>query len=944
MLTAGLAGAQDHYVLESKYPVHDLQSALRVIADPEDTLSRERLLLDSGLVYMPGADLPRYLEVGVTYWGKLRLIARDTLNGWALHLEDRMIGLPAWTKSNGKVDVYAYCDRELIFHHRTGVEYPRRERDKAGHWVLNQIALDRLPVDTPVTLLLKVQGNSIGYPAYFNLSARSPAQAHYHRIYQFHNSFNIFMFGVAFIILLYHVLQFMYLRQKVFFWFSLWLLSCTLTMAMATGLIIGDFTAYRFPVWLLLANSVFYTFWFFGREFINSRQKFPTLDKYILGVALFVLAEIVGTTLYVLIARPQAHFTGVGYHYPLLHVYTIASLILAVLLSLKKDPFARYFGLGALIGSATLILGTLWSMGLIRPYMDPYPVGMFLQIVIFSFGIAYRQQVLSGEAQAERLQAQQTYAEMQRMRDLDNIKTRFFANISHEFRTPLTLISGPLQQARERSGRSGAEPFLRLDTKAYTVIQKNTERLHHLVDQLLELSKLESGQMHLSLRRGGLMAFIRSLLYSFESMAERRNINLHTHCSADNPQAFYDADKLEKILTNLLSNAFKYTPDGGTITAVIDLGADYLSLEVSDTGKGIDKAEIKHIFERFYRVEGSEKKGSGIGLALTKELVDLHQGTIRVESVKGMGTTFRVRLPISLKELPEAISVRETVGEGTASGPELPAPEAVRAGEERADPAIPEGKDRPVVLLVEDNAELRDLIADMLAPYYQLLSAGDGAQGERMAFEHIPDVVISDVMMPKKDGYQLCHSLKNNPKTSHIPIIMLTAKAGQDHKMEGLIQGADSYLTKPFDPRELRIRLKNLIEAREKLWEHFKSLDMFLADDLEIASVDDRFLQDVFQCIKDNLDNEQFGVEEIGRKVGFSRSQLHRKFKALLGKSPNQLIVEVRLNEAYRLLKQGAGSVSEVAYSVGYSNLSYFAKSFKRKFGLLPSKVEAELS
>ena len=195
---------------------------------------------------------------------------------------------------------------------------------------------------------------------------------------------------------------------------------------------------------------------------------------------------------------------------------------------------------------------------------------------------------------------------------------------------------------------------------------------------------------------------------------------------------------------------------------------------------------------------------------------------------------------------------------------------------------------------------------------------------------------------PKKDGYQLCHSLKKNPKTSHIPIIMLTAKAGQDNKIEGLTQGADTYITKPFDDRELLIQMKNLIEAREKLWEHFKAQDMFLIDDLEITSIDDRFLQDVLKIIKSNMDNEHFGVEDLVRELGFSRSQLHRKLKALSGKSANQLIVEVRLNEAHRMLKQKAGSVSEVAYSVGYSNLSYFTKSFKTKFGLLPSRVKVD--
>ena len=677
----------------------------------------------------------------------------------------------------------------------------------------------------------------------------------------------------------------------------------------------------------------------FGRSFINSKEKFPILDKSILGLAYFILIEIVLTILYVIIADPPINHTGVGIHYYMINIYTLGSLILAILLMLKSDPFARYFGFGALIGCSALIIGTLWAMGLIRPPLDPFPVAMLLQIIIYSFGIAYRQQRLSLQAQQEKLQAQHTFAEMQRMRDLDEIKTRFFANISHEFRTPLTLITGPLQQALRRSEQAGETDNIALDAQSYKVIAKNTARLHNLVDQLLELSKIESGQIHLSLRQGKLMAFIRTILHSFESLAERQNISLNTNFSTDNEQAFYDKDKLEKILTNILSNAFKYTPDGGMVTVVVDLGQEYLIIEVSDTGKGIDKEEVKHIFDRFYRVEGSEKKGSGIGLALTKELVDLHQGSIHVESIKGEGTTFKIRLPITVAGLPEAISLNEQSSEQSpASAAQLPV-DSSPAPAEVAINGTTSNKDRAVALVVEDNVDLRQFITDILQAHYQVLTAEDGLQGERMAFEHIPDIIVSDVMMPQKDGYQLCHSLKNNPKTSHIPIILLTAKAGQDNKMAGLTQGADSYLTKPFDERELLIRMRNLIEARQKVWAHFKAMDMFLVDDIEVASLDDRFLQDAFRVIKDNLDNEYFGVEDLVRALGFSRSQLHRKLKALLNKSANQLIVEIRLNEAHRMLKQKVGSVSEVAYSVGYSNLSYFTKSFKQQFGVLPSKV-----
>ena len=437
----------------------------------------------------------------------------------------------------------------------------------------------------------------------------------------------------------------------------------------------------------------------------------------------------------------------------------------------------------------------------------------------------------------------------------------------------------------------------------------------------------------MKLSQGGLIQFLRTHVFSFESMAERKNISLNTHFSGEYDKAYYDQDKLEKIVNNLLSNAFKYTPSGGAVSVNVNLTEEYLSFKVNDTGNGMHKKEIDRIFDRFYRVEGTETKGSGIGLALTKELVTMQNGQINVHSEKGRGTTFKVRLPVTLKDLPEAIHI------------DKPMPSTEIEGTVETTMVAPNGKNIPlphheeVILLVEDNQDLQNFIAEILAPRYRILTANDGVQGERMAFEHIPDLVISDVMMPRKDGYELCSALKNNTKTSHVPIMLLTAKAGQSNKMAGLTQGADAYLTKPFDSDELLLRTKNLIEARKKIWEHFKALDFSNIPDLNLSSVDDKFLQKVVKIIKENIDNELLSVEDIASQVGFSRAQLHRKLKALTNKGAGQLVNEIRLNKAKTMLSQKVGSVSEIAYSVGYTNLSYFTKSFKEKFGMLPSKV-----
>ena len=934
LFLSGITWSQNVYFIDQTFPVHDLMPKLLIIEDVDGDLDQNSLLHDSTLHLQHRSAFGRLLNVGSTYWGKIDIFSTDSLVGWTLSFEDKMIGPPAWTKSNGKIDVYGYVEGDLIFHEKTGVEYPQRERSTSSHWVLNEVSLDHLPINQKITILIKAKGNSIGYPPYFNLSVRHPRHSFYHQIFEFNNSFNLFLFGITFIMFLYHIVHFFYLKDRVYLWFSIWLFFCVLTYSMANGLIIGSVTKFRFTIFLIIANGIFYTFWFFGRSFIDSKKKFPIIDKFMLWLALGLVIEIIAMIVYHLAFNGSAYFTGIGIHYMIINVYTIASLTLSVILVSKKDLFAKYFGIGSLVATALLIVGILWAMQIINPtrtFGDPFAYAIFLQVIIYSIGIAYRRQVLNNQRQEERLKAQQTYAEMQRIKDLDEIKTRFFANISHEFRTPLSLIKGPLNRAKNQSTTDD----ITLSTKAFKVIDSNTNRLQSLIDQLLDLSKLESGKVHLSLKHDNIIKHIRSLVFSFESLAERKNISLNTQFPGDIEKALFDKDKLEKIVGNLLSNAFKYTSDNGSVTVIVGQTNGSVTIEISDTGKGIGKDELKLVFDRFYRVEGSEEKGSGIGLSLVKELVDLHNGNLSVDSVIGQGTTFKVTLPITLEGLPKSNSVIEDISE-------KPHNELIQTDTlEVEQPVESNGliKELSVALVVEDNDDLRFFITDIIKDQYEVLTAENGIQGERMAFEHIPDIVISDIMMPKKDGYELCHSLKTSPKTSHIPIIMLTAKAGQDSKIEGLTQGADAYLTKPFDEKELILRMKNLIDSRKKLWEYFKALDMLLIDDIDVNSIDDKFLQDVFSCIKNNIDNEQFSVEDIARYVGFSRSQLHRKLKALSDKSANQLITEMRLNEAHRMLKLKAGSVSEIAYSVGYSNLSYFTKSFKEKFGTLPSKV-----
>lgn len=935
-----LGRAQEVYQLDPRYPVHDLNTHLRIACDSTTDMTVTRVLQDTLIVYQDREDFPRRLKRKGTYWGILKLQPTDTLNGWTLHLQDSYIGAPAWTKSNGRVDVMAFSeDGKLIFHKKTGVEYPQSQRDIPEKWVLNRVTIDDLPVGQITTMIIKVKPNSFGSPPFFQLTARSPAQPYYHEVYQKHNSFNLFMFGVTFIILLYHLLQYLYVRDSVYLWFSLWLLFCCLTMAMSVGFIIGDVTEYRYAFWMIMANSIYFSFWFFGRSFIKAKEKFPKLDKLILYLAYIVMVEVAFIAVYTSIVEVNS-FSIVWYHYPLLGVYSLIGLGISVWLLFQNDPFAKYFGVGGIVGGLTFAIGSLWSANLIKVPLDPYAWGMFSQIVIYSFGIAYRRQYLLQQSYEEKLKDQHIIAEMERKKDLEEIKTRFYANISHEFRTPLALISGPMSRAKQRKEyhENIENQDFTITPKEYEIISNNTERLEKLVNQLLELSQLDSGLVHLQLSQGGIIRWLRAIANSFESMAESKNIHFHTNFPQEVLTAYYDKDKLEKIMYNLLSNAFKYSSAGGSVGLEVTHDQNTITISVEDSGPGIAHEDVQRIFDRFYRVAGTETNGSGIGLALTKELIDAHNGAIYVNSMMGKGTKFKVTLPTNLNDLPKDNILINSAGisEPTTSS----SSSSTSKNPQRHSPVIGHvSNEMPIALIVEDNNDLRAFIAEGIADGYEVLLSGDGAQGARMAIEHIPDIIITDVMMPVKDGYQLCHELKSNSKTCHIPIIMLTAKASQEDKIQGLYQGADAYLPKPYDEQELLLLMGNMIQSRKNIWDSIKDSGMLMIPNLEMGSMDDEFLQKVTTYIKEHISDDQFSVDDLASGVGYSRSQLHRKLKALLNKSANQLIKEMRLTEAYRILSTHAGTVSEAAYSVGYTNMSHFTKSFKELHGILPSRV-----
>lgn len=876
---------------------------------------------------------PEQLDVNAVYWGKVTLFGEA--GKWVLYLDKRRMHLPGWAKGNGQVDVFGFVRGQQVFHKKSGGDYPKSEKDIQRQWNINQVHLE-LPSEDSLQLYVRIKGNRFGFPPSFHLFLLQPDTLLYQQLSASDFPFIEFLVGVIFITLLYHFMLYVFLRKKIYGWFCIWLCFSLIAILMVTEAdplseyIFADYPGLRIPVWLFSANAIWITFWFFGRSFVGTAEKFRLFDRLILLLVGLLMVELAYILSKIFSIRSGDFVPAIGIHFFTLSLFTLMGLIISIGLALKKDPLARYFGVGALMATIATMLGGLDETGLIRLSFDPYTAGVFLQIVAYSFGLAYRQQVQDKafrHAQQELLEAEKARNEVQRIKDLHEIKTRFFSNISHEFRTPLSLIIGLLRKTRRENTLAGDNHPIHIGENTLGTIQRNAERLQNLVDQLLELSKIETGHMQLQLTKGGLVKFIQSEAHNFDSLAQQKQIHFHTTWVQEPEVAYYDRDKLGKILNNLLSNALKYTPSGGTVGCRVQYSEGYLTLEVSDTGKGISRENVEKIFERFYRIEGNEETGSGIGLALTKELVALHNGRISVESTEGVGTRFSVVLPCHLSTLPQGIIALEQ-----EQDEDIPAPVLVV---EEEDP--PGGQ--PLVLVVEDYADLRAYIVQLLSPHYRVLVAADGAEGERLAVEHLPHIVISDVMMPKQDGYGLCQALKSNIITCHIPVILLTAKAGQSNKMTGFQHGADVYLTKPFEEEELLLRMRNLLQARENIWKKFKSLDTYSLPDLQMNAMDDRFFRQVQDSILENIANEQYSVEILAREVGFSRAQLHRKLKVLVNRSANQLIRETRLYRAKALLEAKSLTVSEAAFAVGYPSLSYFSKSFKEMFGVLPSEV-----
>jgi signal transduction histidine kinase/DNA-binding response OmpR family regulator len=579
-----------------------------------------------------------------------------------------------------------------------------------------------------------------------------------------------------------------------------------------------------------------------------------------------------------------------------------------------------------------------------------------------------------------------------KLQEMAKMKSRFFANISHEFRTPLTLIIGPLEQILSDYRCKDSQLVNKLN-----LMLRNSQRLLMLINQLLDLSKFDSGKMRLQAARQNIIPFLKGILASFELLATQKKLDLRFHAKEENITLYFDPEKMEGAVCNLLLNAVKFTPPGGKITVTVYANVtenrtkkgnfpststpEFLEISICDTGIGIPKDQLGHIFDRFYQGERSisglgehDHKGSGIGLALAKELISLHHGRIDVHSREGKnsGTEFIIRLPMGEAHLKpyEIISPSEIPSD---RGKSFEITAAYRVEKEAKEPVTanrngktniagtfvepgkdiekepefepePRGQKKNVILVVEDNAEVRNYIREPLDPLYTVVEARDGKEGIKVAIEIIPDLIISDIMMPGVDGYELCRVLKNEIKTSHIPIILLTAKASEESIIQGLETGADDYITKPFNSKILTTRIKNLIDLRRQMQKKIQRQKMLLPAEISVSSIDEEFLKEFQAIVEKHLSDPEFNIDQLCKELYMGRTTLFSKIEALTGESPKQFIQSYRLERAAQLLKSDFGNVTEVAFKVGFSSSAYFTKCFKEKFHQLPSTFQASES
>ena len=548
------------------------------------------------------------------------------------------------------------------------------------------------------------------------------------------------------------------------------------------------------------------------------------------------------------------------------------------------------------------------------------------------------------EAEAERERAEEALAtvreQAEQLRAMEKQRSRFFANVSHELRTPLSLMIDPVRQMLQETDRPDRE------ADRFRLVYRNAQRLRRLIDQLLDPARFDAGRLEVRPRRREWGIFVERVMRRLAPLAEKERVDLTVEAEGAAEAVVFDPDRMETVVSNLVRNALTYTPDGGAVRVQARINGDEAILTVKDNGPGIPESEQAALFDRFYQgTAESEHDGTGIGLALTKVLVEAHGGTVAVDSSPGEGSRFSVRWPRHRVEdvpeaAPEPLGIEDWI-DGSGGNSDRARPDTAPA-QEVAGASATNG-DRTTVLVVEDNADVRMYVRELLEPHYQVVEAEHGADGLTQARAALPDLIVADVMMPEQNGFEMLRALRRGERTVDIPVVMLTARVEPDDQVEGWSKGADAYVTKPFDGNVLVATVDRLIAARRQLRKRHRA-DESAAAGREQAEGEGpmSFEQRVRQVTRAHLADADFTVEQLAAEVGLARRTVTKKTKEAIGQTPSALIRSMRLERGAELLVEDAGTISEVAYAVGFNSLSYFSRRFKSYFGISPSQYRKE--
>lgn len=732
----------------------------------------------------------------------------------------------------------------------------------------------------------------------------------------------IFLQGVLWVMFFFNVCIFLLNRMIAF----LWLAGYNLCMAFIF-IYLNKLNCYIFPEHqsfvlysLVLAKAAIPGFY---AGFIYSFLNIPkTLPRFVAVFKTGIWSSLAIFVISLLLFSIGASWEKVDVFTDYYVVLILIPLLAFIYYALKEKRTEYYFFLA---GNGFLLLGAFsyfiyyWIRRDICGWVDCGSLPIFGEVVLqycivaelltFAAGLGHK--TLNAEKEKIRLET------------LNEVKGRLYTNITHEFRTPLTVIMGMLNNIKNHDNER-------------KLISRNSKNLLRLVNQLLDLSKLDAGKMQLDLVNGDIVNFLKYLTESFASMAAEKDIDLQFYCAEEKIQMDFDEIKLQHIIYNLISNAIKFTDNGEAVKIEIlnknQFGNNLLLINVSDTGVGIAPEKMPYIFDRFFQADqGYNRKGegTGIGLTLTKELVELMGGRLEVESTPNVGSVFSVYLPIH----------NNVASTFTPSNFEKYWESLADINSENKSTRLLNKNNLPQLLIIEDNRDVAIFLQSLLQNIYQIRIAEDGQKGIDKAIETIPDIIISDVMMPEKDGYEVCKTLKQDERTSHVPIIMLTAKAEQKDKVAGLKHGADAYLVKPFDKEELFVRLEKLLELRKALQAKYNVQPTPPGSLSSTAppTIEDHFLKKLREATESIMADSDDTIVKLEKAMRLSQMQLYRKLKALTGKTPTLYIRSVRLQKARELLQNSDLNVSEIAYEVGFSDPAYFSRVFGEEFGQSPS-------